>query len=227
MHNYKFLIIKRVGLGVLWFVLAAGCATLDREPYPVEEEMPVAPWSIENYAEFIKQNMAQLNRNYSTDYIPYDFIVDTEYGSTQVQDLIDPAVASLTGEELSLQTIDDADEISATLAYIRQAYDYVAFPEKWSPVAETIRVKKGDCKNLSLLLMSLLIASGIDAYAAVSNGHMWVNAYIEGQWHVLETDTDPQRNKVYKIPGFYDHPLYKIYSDRSFKRKHLGDLPRR
>lgn len=216
---------KLVGICILWFVLATGCATLVKEPHPVEEELPVVPWNIENYAEFLEQNMAQLNRKYATDYIPYDFIVDTEYGSAQVQDLIDPTVVSLTGETFSPQAVDDAGEISAILEYIRQEYDYVETPERWAPVAETIRIKKGDCKNLSLLLMSLLIASDIDAHAAVSNGHMWVNAYFEDQWHVLETDTDPQRNNIYKIPGFYDHPLYKIYSDRSLKRRRLDNLP--
>ena len=101
---------------------------------------------------------------------------------------------------------------------IQQRFEYTPEPEAWVPVTETLRAGKGDCKNLSILLVSALTASGVDSYAAVSNGHMWVRAYDGLQWRILETDSDPQRNEIYGIPGFYKDPLYKIYPVRSLKR---------
>jgi hypothetical protein len=48
---------------------------------------------------------------------------------------------------------------------------------------------------------------------------MWVNVNCDNQWQVLELDLDPERNTIYSIPDFYENPLYKIYPDRSEKRK--------
>jgi hypothetical protein len=38
-------------------------------------------------------------------------------------------------------------------------------------------------------------------------------------WFVLELDQNPERQKIYRIPNFYENLLYKIYADRSEKRK--------
>ena len=100
-------------------------------------------------------------------------------------------------------------------------YEFQADPDTyhWQTVAETIKAKKGDCKNLSLLLMSLLLSAGINTHAAISNGHMWVNVYYDKKWQVLEVDKDSERNKIYQTPGFYKNPLYKVFMDRTEKRK--------
>jgi hypothetical protein len=50
---------------------------------------------------------------------------------------------------------------------------------------------------------------------------MWVKVRENYQWVVLELDQDPERQKIYRISGFYDNPLYRIYPDRSEKRKRL------
>jgi hypothetical protein len=67
--------------------------------------------------------------------------------------------------------------------------------------------------------MSLWLSAGFDAYLAISNGHMWANVYYDDTWHVFEVDKDPQRRSVYDMPGFYEYPLFKIFKDKSFKRK--------
>ena len=71
------------------------------------------------------------------------------------------------------------------------------------------------------VLMSLLLSAGIESYAAISNGHMWTNVFFDNTWHVLEVDKDPERNKIYQIPGFYKNPVYKIFKDRTLKRKRI------
>jgi hypothetical protein len=95
-------------------------------------------------------------------------------------------------------------------------------PHRWQSVEETIKTRKGDCKSLSLLLMSLLKSAGYDSYAGIANGHMWVVAYEKNRWKIYELDKNRERNLIYGIPGFYDIPLYKIYPDRSEKRKRMN-----
>ena len=69
--------------------------------------------------------------------------------------------------------------------------------------------------------MSLLLSAGYDTYAGIANGHMWVKVRENYQWAVLELDQNPERQKIYRIPGFYENPLYRIYPDRSEKRKRI------
>lgn len=45
--------------------------------------------------------------------------------------------------------------------------------------------------------------------------------FFDNKWHVLEVDKDPERNKIYQIPGFYENPVYKIFKDRALKRKRI------
>jgi len=144
--------------------------------------------------------MEELNRRYTHQYAPVEFVVDTDRGSARIQHLIDPEVTALLAETIAGPDLNDGNRIDAIMEVIRQRFEYIPEPEVWAPVSETIRAGKGDCKNLSIVLMSALAASGIDAYAAVSNGHMWVLAYDGNRWRILETDTDPQRLQIYQIP---------------------------
>ena len=213
---------KVITIGMLWVLLLSGCAAIQREKIPAEPIFPNLKWNLASYAEFVKENMAEINANYSTAYTPYEFVVDTDDGSTVIQNLLDPESATVVNNGL----LGDANpHPSAPLMRIYQHiikhYDYILDPLKWQSIEETIKAQKGDCKSLSLLLMSCLAAAGYETYAAISNGHMWVNVNHENQWQVLELDLDPERNTIYRIPGFYENPLYKIYPDRSEKRKRM------
>jgi hypothetical protein len=211
---------KIIAFGVLGVFFLSGCAAIQKQKIPAESIIPELKWNLASYAKFVKENMTEINANYSNVYAPYEFIVDTDYGSTAIQNLLDPE--STTSINAGLMG-DTNPEPSAPLMRIYQHiinhYDYILDPLKWQSVEETIRTQKGDCKSLSLLLMSCLTNAGYDTYAGISNGHMWVNVNHENQWQVLELDLDPERNTIYRIPGFYENPLYKIYPDRSEKRK--------
>jgi hypothetical protein len=144
-------------------------------------------------------------------------------GSTLIQDLIDPTSVAGINAVLRTGTISRyPHKIRRIYQYILSHYEYVTDPHRWQSVQETIRTRKGDCKSLSLLLVSLLTSAGFDAYAGISNGHMWVVADENNRWQVLDLDQNPARKKIYGIPGFYDDPLYKIYPDRSEKRKKMN-----
>lgn len=212
--------IKRIAVGTLCLLILSGCAAVRLEKVPAESITPETKRHFDLYASFVKENLAQINAHYSTTYVPCVFIVDINDGSTVIQDLIDPE--SVKDINAVLRT-DAASRypyrVRRIYHYILRHYAYVLDPHRWQSVEETISTQKGDCKSLSLLLMSLLTSAGLEAYAGISNGHMWVVAYENNRWHVLEPDQNPDRKKIYGIPGFYDDPLYKIYPDRSEKRK--------
>jgi transglutaminase-like putative cysteine protease len=209
----------KIGVALLCLAFCSGCALIVDNRLPVENVQPELKWDLESYAEFVAQNMSAINARYSKDYLPYEFVVDTENGSTLIQNLIDPISASAIEIESASSSGDTREGISRIHQYIKDEYAFVIQPYEWLSVEETMRTGKGDCKNLSLLMLSMLLSSGHHAYAAISNGHMWVNAYYDSKWHILEIDQDPQRNKVYRLPGFYEYPLYKIYVDHSEKRR--------
>ena len=215
--NHKLLII-----GILLLFFFPGCAALYKKEVTEEPIIPELKWDLDSYAKFVKQNMAEINARYTSEYVSYEFVVDTEYGSTVVQNLIDPEAVSKISANLG--TYSDPEyphELVTIYQYIVKEYDYILDPHAWQSVEETIRTKKGDCKSLSLLMMSLLLSAGYDTYAGIANGHMWVKVHENYQWVVLELDQNPERQKIYRIPGFYDKPLYRIYRDRSEKRKRI------
>lgn len=213
---------KIITIGMLWAFSLWGCAATQREYIPAESIIPEQKWHLESYAAFVKENMAEIKANYSTAYAPYEFIVDTEYGSTVIQDLIDPEPVAGINAVLRTDAISRfPHKVRRIHRYILSHYTYVSDPHRWQSLTETIETRKGDCKSLSLLLMSLLTSAGFDSYAGISNGHMWVVAYENNRRHVLELDQNPARKKIYGIPDFYDYPLYKIYADRSEKRQRI------
>ena len=213
-----FLRLSGVGSAFLIFLLAS-CAVAPKATKP---QADVLDESSRAYARFVENNLAWLDRIYARQYEPCDFIVDTESGSTAVQNLIDLKSARRIRKSLALSNLSDAGTTEALIAYLRSGYRYVSEPQHWVPVAETIRRRSGDCKNLSLLLLSLLTVSGLDAYGAISNGHMWVIARVDRRWIVLETVPEESRSGVYRIPGFYSYPLYKIHPQYSTKRRKLN-----
>jgi transglutaminase-like putative cysteine protease len=213
--NRKLLII-----GILLLFFFPGCAALYKQEVPEEPIIPELKWDVDSYAQFVKQNMAEINAGYISEYVSYEFVVDTEYGSTVVQNLIDPEAVSTISANLGKYSDPEyPDELVAIYQYVFEEYDYILDPHAWQSVEETIRTKKGDCKSLSLLFISLLLSAGYDAYAGIANGHMWVKVHENYKWVVMELDQNPERQKIYRIPGFYDKPLYRIYADRSEKRK--------
>jgi hypothetical protein len=213
--NRKLLII-----GILLLFFFPGCAALYKKEVPEEPIIPELKWDLDSYTQFVKQNMTEINTAYTSEYVSYEFVVDTEYGSTVVQNLIDPqTVSGITADLGKYSDPEYPDRLVTIYQYIIEEYDYILDPHAWQSVEETIRTKKGDCKSLSLLLMSLLLSEGYDTYAGIANGHMWVRVHEHYQWIVMELDQNPERQKIYRIPGFYDKPLYRIYQDRSERRK--------
>ena len=203
----------------LWFAVLWGCAALGTSPGTSDEARSAASPDADDYERFLRQNMAALDQLYTADYEPVEFLVDTDGGSERIQTLIDPQAVAGIADALAGPNMDPWQRINLFHRYVQSGFAYVAAPLRWTRPDETLAARRGDCKSLSLLLMSLLLHAGIDAHAAIANGHMWVVVQVDGRRQVLETDGDPQRGRIYRIPGFYDRPLYEIYRDVSLKRK--------
>ena len=212
-----------ITISLLGTLLIWGCATIQRQKAAEKGFIPMEKRHLESYAAFVKENMSEIKAHYSTVYTPYEFVVDTENGSTTIQALIDPDQVADINALLRTDVISrDPYKVKRIYRYILNHYQYVMDPHRWQSVEETLESRSGDCKSLSLLLLSLLVSAGCDAYAGISNGHMWVVAYANHRWQVLELDQNPDRKKIYGIQGFYDDPLYKIFPDRSEKRQRMN-----
>lgn len=221
------MILRRIEFRLFWlmticFVVAplslVGCGQhlerLTKTPPP-----PIEPWNPDVYGTFIAENRVLMDHIYSDEYVEYPFMVDSEVGSVLIQDLIDPeAVRPLAKQILPVEG-DSRQILDAAQRYLMVAIRYRARPGAWMTVNETLEIGAADCKGRSLLLLSLLLAANQEAYAAIGNGHMWVVIKVDGRWQTVETDPDPERRRIYSMPGFYERPLYKIYADRTIKRR--------
>ncbi len=210
---------KSITLLMVWIVILAGCLEIKREKHFQKETRNSLQWNIQSYVSFLRQNIIKTGEKYTIEYEPCEFIVDTDYGSTLIQNLIKPEAVLNIQAQLGINDLEYYDKLSKIFEYVKNNYDFVIDPYNWPTVEETIRAKKGDCNSLSLLLMSLLLSAGIQSHAAISNGHMWVSALHDDEWHILEVDRDPERKRIYSLPGFYQNPVYIIFSDHSEKRK--------
>lgn len=198
--------------------LFSGCALSpsNKENYPLEAIFDSQTRG--DYIEYIQENQKNINKIYSQSYGNCEYLVDSDSGVTLIQNLINPELAHTIADEVITQNQSNTEKAIICFNYIIHHFKYFSMPEAWPTVAQTLKIHKGDCKGLSLLLSSMLISFNIECYAAISNGHMWVEAKLDGEWKIFETDSDPDRNLIYQLPGFYEKPLFKIFSNRSEKR---------
>ena len=179
----------------------------------------IAPWTPDSYRAFRADNLALIDLIYSDEYIEYPFMVDLENGAVPVRHLIDTEALRSVAQKISSNGENSLQILNAARQYLASTTIYRVQPGIWPTVPDTLESGLADCKGRSLLLLSLLLAAGQEAYAAIGNGHIWVVVRVNGSWETIETDTDPERGKIYAIPGFYDRPLYKVYADRTLKRR--------
>lgn len=95
---------------------------------------------------------------------------------------------------------------------VKYVYDKEAhgMPDFWMMPEETLSIKKADCEDVTFLLCSLLLASGIspfcvravlglvyDAGGSLLGGHAWPCYFDEGgKWRVLESTLDTIPHKM-------------------------------
>ena len=202
-------------------LMPIGCGHGPIHPTTPSPAPVIKPWTLESYQTFLADNQRMMDRIYGNDYVEVRFMVDTSQGSILVQRLIEPDAVRYLAETILPPDGNDRQILDAARRYVTTATRFEATPSTWPTIRETLKSGKADCKGRSLLLLSLLLAGRRTAYAAIGNGHMWVVAMVDGHWQHVETDTDSQRSQIYRMPGFYAHPLYKIDATRTLKRRRI------
>ncbi len=205
----------RLPVLILTVSLLFGCAAV-RGPLDTDIISPTE--SPEAYIAFWSENKRLIDRIYADDYAVYSIIVDTASGSRDILTLIDPeAVKPLIATLVTAGAPPDR-VVRRCYRYVVTRFRYLPSPDLWPTVRQTLKQRSGDCKGLSLLLMSMLTAADIDASAEISNGHMWVRVHLNGATTILETDQSPERQRIYQSPGFYDRPLLRVTPKRALRR---------
>jgi hypothetical protein len=178
----------------------------------------IRPDTIADHKSFVLQNIEMLNGRYSRDYAPSLFVVDLDGGSKIIQELLDPDAGKRLAEQIGVHGMSESEKVRRFQDYIHRELRYRPEPNRWSTVEEILQIGRADCKGRSLVLLSLLAAEGIESYAGISNGHMWISAHYLQTWHVLETDPNAEGNPIYRVEGFYEDPLYKVFPQQTLKR---------
>jgi hypothetical protein len=206
-------------LPLLSFCFVNGCTIQHIRPLYIKAGVPKE--SIDHSRKilsFWEDNQASIDHLYSKKYCPTDFIVDTDLGAMLIQELLDPEAVEPYVIKLGLVGLPADAVLEGCLSFLRTEFRYGESPDVWPTALDTLSSHVADCKGLSLLLMSMLLAAGVDSYCAISNGHMWVCVSINSTWTIIETAAVPKLYRQYDQAGIYQRPLYKIYMHRSFKR---------
>jgi transglutaminase-like putative cysteine protease len=185
---------------------------------PLDTEIISPTESPEAYVAFWSENKRWIDQIFADDYSVYPIIVDTDSGSRDILTLIDPDAAKPLMDAIVTAGAPPDHVVRRCYQYVVTHFRYLAAPDLWPTVQQTLKQRSGDCKGLSLLLMSLLTAADIDASAEISNGHMWVRVDLDGTTTILETDQTPGRQAIYNSPGFYDRPLLRVTTKQTLRR---------
>jgi transglutaminase-like putative cysteine protease len=211
-YTKNWRLIAVIGLTISLFF---GCAVVRK---PLDTEIISPTESPEAYVAFWTENKRWIDQIYADDYSVYPIIVDTDSGSRDILTLIDPEAAKPLMEAIVTSGAPADHVVRRSYRYVVTHFRYLPSPDLWPTVQQTLKQRSGDCKGLSLLLMSLLTAADIDASAEISNGHMWVRVDLDGTTTILETDKNPERQAIYNSPGFYDRPLLRVTTKQTLRR---------
>lgn len=208
--NCRLLVI--IGLTISLFV---GCAAVRK---PLDTDIISPTESPEAYIAFWSENKRLIDQIYADDYSVYPIIVDTDSGSRDILTLIDPEAAKPLMDAIVTAGAPPDHVVRRCYRYVVTHFRYLPSPDLWPTVRQTLKQRSGDCKGLSLMLMSMLMAADIDSSAEISNGHMWVRVDLDGTTTILETDLTPDRQAIYNSPGFYDRPLLRVTPNQTLRR---------
>lgn len=110
--------------------------------------------------------------------------------------LRDPSIIRLATDIVrGVPAFDDLAEANALYEWVRRNIRFTKDPvnkEKLYPPAELLKIRAGDCDDISMLMGTLLMAVGYPArlMTVAANGdefsHVYVEANIDGQWIPLD-----------------------------------------
>jgi hypothetical protein len=114
--------------------------------------------------------------------------------------LHDPSILRLAKDIIrSVPAFDDFSEARALYDWVRQNIRFTKDPvnkETLYPPAELLKIRAGDCDDISMLLGTLLMAVGYPArlMTVAANGDEFSHVYVEGQINGEWIPMDPARS---------------------------------
>ncbi|MBI5787231.1 MAG: tetratricopeptide repeat protein [Candidatus Schekmanbacteria bacterium] len=144
----------------------------------------------------------KLNPLDSMVYAEYDYCVNNKRGpgglsAKELKSWIKPAQTDQIIAELGLSPSNVPETALKIWNYVAEKFPYTrnyGNDDFWQYPEETIQRKSGDGADLSFLMASLLLASGVDrgkVWLVIgtdkdNNQHVWVNLKHDGEWYFLE-----------------------------------------
>ena len=166
---------------------------------------------------------------------------------------ITPNQTAIKLQAAQLKKDNDMATITATYDWLENGYHYETDalevrnyghtilkggPDSWNPPVFTLAVKHYnngeawmDCEDGTFLLVSLLRANGINAWANIGTveidgsiyGHAWATVILNGQEFLLETTLGQTLQALKSVPSFYT-PFFTFNEKDVHPRKFGADI---
>ncbi|NOR84845.1 hypothetical protein GQ473_01900 [archaeon] len=166
-------------------------------------------YSYENqdYIDFWYENKNQMARVFNLYIMQFNNSGCIDHSNLRA--LIMPyGVVSEKAFELADVSADDIVVAYALHSFVFNEISYVPVDVEFDAV-ETMFKKNGDCSEKSVLLVSLLMARGIDAYVVEGNAHRYVFAKIDDVWMPIDATAK----------DFYF--VYNVWDDEKLNRHYV------
>lgn len=194
----------------------------------IENELKVLSWTLENPKPIFNEEQ------YPYGYVRYPFLSVSEYSSwSEVVEQQEPLYRNrdlpmdlMSRVEGITQGLSDAEKVVAILNFVQKEVRYLGLEygiNAYKPhlPKEVWRDRRGDCKDKTLLLISILDALSIESYPALVNteyreglkdvlpapnnfDHVIANVLVDGRSYWLDPTRAPQSGKLNEI-GYYSY----------------------
>ena len=198
----------------------------------IENELKVLSWTLENPKPIFDEEQ------YPYGYVRYPFVAVSEYSSwSEVVEQQEPLYRNRNLPKDLMSRIDgitqglsDAEKVIAVLNFVQEEIRYLGLEygvNAYKPhlPKEVWRDRRGDCKDKTLLLLSILDTLSIESYPALVHtdyreglrnalpapnnfDHVIANVIVDGESYWLDPTRAPQSGKLNEIAYYsYDQAL--------------------
>lgn len=164
------------------------------------------------FENFILENERKLEEKFLSKYELFEEKFSDRQDETgqaiSIKDFIRPEETAELISNLNLGNLIPEQKIETIFSFVRTNFQFVPDEEGedyWQYPGETIGRGKGDCEDLTFLLVSMLIRADIPEnliWVNLKNWHSYATVHLGGKMMVLETNPDPNHFYLYDLPQF-------------------------